>query len=69
MKMLGVCVRVAKVKGFRSPSAQISFRAPGVLKNGLSVGIDPSEFSRRILPNRLDRSCEWPLVALSPTAM
>ena len=59
----------AKVNGLRRPSAQIARFAPvAVLKNGLSVGIDPSALMRRILPSRLPSVCAFAPFALSPTA-
>ena len=58
----------AKVYGLRSPSAQMARSTPVVwLKNGLSVGMEPSGLIRRILPLRLLSDCELALTLLSPT--
>src|SRR6266550_6572254 len=59
----------AKVKGLRNPRAQISFRAPAVLKKGLSVGIVPSELMRKTFPRRFASVCEFDPLAFSPTAI
>ena len=45
-----------KVNGFLSPYAHISGNAPGTPTNGLSDGMEPSEFIRNILPKYSDRS-------------
>ena len=59
----------AKVKGLRSPSAQMARLFPvAVLKNGLSVGMVPSAFTRSIFPRRLASVCALALLAFSPTA-
>ena len=58
------------MNGLRSPSAQIArFTPDAVVKNGLSVGIDPSALMRRILPSRLLSVWELNELAFSPTAM
>jgi hypothetical protein len=59
----------ANVKGLRSPRAQIARFAPEAApKNGLSGGIEPSGFSRRIFPSRLASVCALDAVPFSPTA-
>ena len=59
-----------KVNGLRRPRAQIARLSPVVwLKNGLSVGIEPSLLIRRSLPRGLASVWEFELTAFSPTAM
>ncbi len=60
---------MSKLKGLRSPIAQIARLAPvaPLEMNGLSTGMLPSAPIRRTLPRRLVRDCAFALAPLSPT--
>jgi hypothetical protein len=70
MNMRPVSGWKAKVKGLRTPRAQIARFCPvAVPKKGLSLGMVPSALRRRTLPSRLARVCEFAEFAFSPTEM
>jgi hypothetical protein len=69
MKIRPVAFWMSNVNGLRSPSAQIARLDPVVLlKNGLSIGIDPSALIRWIFPASELVLWALPLEWFSPTA-
>ena len=69
MNIRPVVLWKVNVNGLRSPIAQIVRLIPLVtLKNGLSFGTVPSEFTRRIFPSGVSNDAELVERKLSPTA-